>query len=618
MTPRRHEPGLHRRTPYHDYDGAPPMSPSAQQPAPVVPHVDRKQPPLKRIRQRLAFLYGEDQADEVARRIARIIETHKQLRKRQVTGPFWTHHDVMLITYGDAIQSPERAPLQTLHDFLKRHLAGSFSMVHVLPFFPWSSDGGFAVTDFRAVNPLLGNWHDILELEQDFDLVMDLVLNHCSRENLWFIDYIAGQEPACHYFIEVDPNNNLSMVTRPRSTPVLSGVRTHRGLCYVWTTFSNDQIDLNYANPDVLLEFVDILLYYFRRGARMVRLDAVAYLWKQIGTTCIHLPQTHQVVKLFRDVLSLVEPGALIMTETNVPHEENVTYFGQGDESHLVYQFSLPPLLLHALHTGSTRYLRDWAMGMEAMELPADCTFLNFTASHDGVGLRPLEGLVPEAEIKALLEAMRERGGYISTRRNVDGSDTPYELNISYFDAFRPAHGADPQWHVPAFLVSQIVALSLKGIPAVYIHSLTATPNDVIGVEVSGLTRAINRRRWDRGELEGLIAHPTSETGRVFGIYQRLLRVRREQVDFHPEADQHVLGLENGLFGLLRVAPDESQRILALYNFTATPRQIAHGQLPADFARWRDLLELSVCVLSEDGLVLPPYAACWFSTGAAA
>ena len=573
-------------------------------------------PPEQRIRQRLAYLYGEEEADEITRRIARIIETHKQLRKRQVSGPFWTHHDVMLITYGDSVQSPERPPLQTLHDFLRHHLAGTFSMVHVLPFFPWSSDDGFSVTDFRAVNPALGNWHDILEMEQDFDLVMDLVLNHCSRENLWFIDYIAGQEPACNYFIEVDPDENLSMVTRPRSTPVLSGVRTHRGMCHVWTTFSNDQIDLNYANSDVLLEFVDILLYYFRRGARMVRLDAVAYLWKQISTSCIHLPQTHQVVKLLRDVLSLVEPGALIMTETNVPHAENITYFGDGDEAHLVYQFSLPPLLLHALHTGSTRYLRDWAMGLEATELPANCTFLNFTASHDGVGLRPLEGLVPETEIKTMLEAMRERGGYISTRRNMDGSDSPYELNISYFDAFRPRHGADTQWHVPAFLISQIVALSLKGIPAVYVHSLTATPNDTIGVERRGMTRAINRRKWDRGELEGLIANKASETGRVFAIYQRLLRVRREQAAFHPEAEQHVLGLENGLFGLLRVAPDESQRILALYNFTAEPRRLAHALLPDGFSQWRDLLGLSGCVHGTDDLELPPYAACWFSRGA--
>lgn len=582
--------------------------------ADTAPDIDKSLPPEARIRQRLAYLYGEDDAERIGRRVDRILETHKQLREREVKGPLWTHRDVVLITYGDTVQSPERMPLPTLRDFLASHLADAFSMVHVLPFFPWSSDDGFSVTDFRAVNPELGTWEDIAALGEDFDLAMDLVLNHCSRENLWFIDFIAGHEPACDYFIATDPAENLALVTRPRSTPLLHGVRTHRGMRHVWTTFSNDQIDLNYANPDVLLEFIDILLYYVRRGARMLRLDAVAYLWKQIGTSCIHLPQTHQVVKLFHDVLELVEPGVLIMTETNVPHDENITYFGAGDEAHIVYQFSLPPLLLHALYSGNTRYLRDWAMGLEVAELPPECTFLNFTASHDGVGLRPLEGLVPPSEIEALLAAMRERGGFISTRRKPDGTDAPYELNISYFDAFRSPNAADNQWHIPMYLVSQIVALSLKGIPAVYIHCLTATPNDVLGVERTGATRAINRRKWDRAELEGLIANQSSETGRVFHLYQCLLRVRREQPAFHPDATQHVLGLENGLFGVLRVAPDDSQRLLALFNFTGKTQHVPRASLPDGVDTWPELLALTSYEMTEQGIALSPYATCWFSS----
>jgi len=577
------------------------------------PEIDTQLPPLQRLHQRLAYLYGDDHAAPLTRRIERIVDTHRQLRKRQVDGPFWTHRDVVLITYGDTIQSPQGPPLQVLRDFLVTHLADAFSMVHVLPFFPWSSDGGFSVTDFRAVDPALGDWDDIQALGQDFDLAVDLVLNHCSRENLWFIDFIAGQEPACNYFIDVDPDENLSLVTRPRSTPLLSGVRTHRGLRHVWTTFSNDQIDMNYANPAVLLEFIDILLYYIRRGARMIRLDAVAYLWKQIGSNCIHLPQTHQVVKLFRDILEMVEPGALIMTETNVPHAENITYFGDGDEAQVVYQFSLPPLLLHSLHTGSSRYLRDWAMSLDVTPLPANCTFLNFTASHDGVGLRPLEGLVPAAEVEQTLAAMRERGGYISTRRNSDGSDTPYELNISYFDAFRSPGAADNQWHLPMFLVSQIVMLSFRGIPAVYIHCLTATPNDITGVERTGLTRAINRRKWDRAELEALIANQASETGRVFATYQALLPIRRDQEAFHPEAEQVVLGLPNGVFGLLRVAPDASQRILALFNFTDRAQQLPLSGLPEGVADWQELLGLTRASFTAEDVSLPPYAACWFS-----
>lgn len=577
------------------------------------PHIDPSLPAAERMRLRLAFLYGEEKAPGVARRVQRLLDTHVQLRNRQVPGPFWRHDDVVLITYGDTVQSPQGSPLQVLHDFLRTHLIDAFSMVHVLPFFPWSSDDGFSVTDFRAVNESLGTWRDLTDLEADFDLVMDLVLNHCSRENLWFIDFIAGEAPACDYFFEVAADENLSMVTRPRSTPVLSGVRTHRGLRHVWTTFSNDQIDMNYANPDVLIEFIDILLYYFRRGARMVRLDAVAYLWKQIGTNCIHLPQTHQVVKLFRDVLREVEPGALIMTETNVPHSENITYFGEGDEAQVVYQFSLPPLLLHALHSGSTRYLSDWAQSLESLALPPGCTFFNFTASHDGVGLRPLEGLVPDAEVADMLEAMRERGGYISTRRNANGLDSPYELNISYFDAFRAASPSEQAWHIPRFFVSQLVALSFKGIPAVYIHCLTATPNDVLGVERTGATRAINRRKWDRAELEGLIGNRQSETGQVFSTYQSFLRIRRAQPAFHPDGAQQVLALGDEVFGLLRTAPDDTQRILALFNFTSRSQQLPAADLPEGAAQWPDLLGLTGCRQSGGDLTLSPYGVCWLA-----
>ncbi len=567
----------------------------------------------ERILQRLEFLYGHDLGRQVSKRIFRYIDTHMQLRTRSVVGPFWTHADIVLITYGDSIQSPTRPPLQTLRSFLNRHLPMEFSMVHILPFFPWSSDDGFSITDFRAVNPELGSWEDIAALEECYDVVIDLVLNHCSRENLWFADFIAGQEPACDYFIDTDPEENLSAVTRPRSTPLLTGVRTHRGLRHVWATFSNDQIDLNYKNPDVLLEMIDILLYYFRRGARMVRLDAVAYLWKEIGTSCIHLPQTHEVIKLLRDILALVEPGALIMTETNVPHEENISYFGNGDEANVVYQFSLPPLLLHAIYSGTTRYLQAWAQSLEQTPIPKGCTYLNFTASHDGIGLRPLEGLVPQAEVNTMLQEMRNRGGFISTRQNIDGSDTPYELNITYFDAFRDPHANANQWHIPAFMLSQIVALTLRGIPAIYIHGLFATPNDHIGVERSGHTRAINRRKWDNSELKNLMANHESETGHVFQIYKKLLRIRRRQLAFHPDTSQHVLTLEDGLLGIERVLADKSQHIIAVFNFTHEAKTLRLNALPEDIREWKELIDETEVHFEGGNLNLPPYAAFWFS-----
>jgi glycosidase len=566
----------------------------------------------QRIEARLAYLYGADRSAGIARRVVRLLKTHRQLRTRVLQGALWSEADTVLITYGDTIQSSTKPPLQTLHQFLTEHLQNAFSMVHILPFFPWSSDDGFSVTDFRAVKQDLGSWQDLRAISEDFDLAIDLVLNHCSRENLWFIDYIFGEEPACHYFIEVDPSTNVSMVTRPRSTPLLSGVRTQTGMRHVWATFSNDQIDLNYANPDVLIEFLDILLYYIRRGARMIRLDAIAYLWKEIGTNCIHLPQTHQVVKLFRDVLELVEPSVLIMTETNVPHAENMSYFGAGDEAHVIYQFSLPPLLLHALHAGTASYLNAWAKGLDSFDTPPNCTYLNFTASHDGVGLRPLEGLVPAAEVDALLEAMRQRGGYISTKSNSDGTESPYELNISYFDAFRGSQG-DNRWHIPMFMVSQIIALSFKGIPAVYIHCLTATPNDTLGVERTGMTRSVNRRKWDMAELERRICDTESEAGTVFAQYRHLLALRRMQPAFHPDAAQHILDIDDSVFCFERIAPNAAQRILVVANLSSRRIDLDRGRLPVDLMQRKDLLQINTPDIGAERLRLEPYAVFWFS-----
>ena len=567
----------------------------------------------KNIVNRSKHLYGEIVGSDVSERIFQLISGHQDMRSRSVDGPYWTHEDIVLITYGDMIQSPSQPPLQTLRSFLNRNLPSEFSMLHLLPFFPYSSDDGFSITDFRTVNPQLGTWEDISALEESYDLVVDLVLNHCSRENLWFIDYLTGSEETKDFFIEMNPNENLTMVVRPRSTPVLTGVRTHSGMKHVWATFSNDQIDLNYKSPEVLLEFLDILLDYFRKGARMVRLDAVGYLWKEIGTSCIHLPQTHEVVKLFRYVLSLVEPGALIMTETNVPHDENITYFGNGDEAHVIYQFSLPPLLLHAIFSRSTEYLRAWAKELESMFVPKDCTFLNFTASHDGIGLRPLEGLVPDEKKQIMLDALRERGGYISTKRNRDGSESPYELNISYFDAFRDTHADMYQWHIPAFLLSQLFTLSFKGIPAVYIHSLFATPNDNVGVERTGMTRSINRRKWDRSELESLLANHESESGRVFHAYKKYLTIRREQHAFHPDASQLILNLGNEVFGLKRTAVGNTQTIIALYNFTQVRQFVSWQDITVNLLDWIDVLGECETDLTSEGITLPPYAAYWFS-----
>ena len=356
--------------------------------------------------------------------------------------------------------------------------------------------------------PHTGSWEDVQRLGQHFDLMFDLVLNHVSQYSRWFQDYLVGQSPYDRFFIECDPSWELSRVTRPRSLPLLTKFSTSRGPRHLWTTFSPDQIDLNYGEPAVLLEMLSVLLEYVRRGARIIRLDAIAYLWKEVGTSCIHLPQTHEVVKLLRDVLQAVAPQTLLLTETNVPHRENVSYFGQGDEAHMVYQFSLPPLLLDAFAHQDARPISRWLSRLEPP--PRDATYFNFTASHDGIGVRPLEGLVTDERWDQLLQHVERQGGRISQRVNQDGSHSAYELNITYLDALGHPCYRDPADHARRFLASQAVMLGLQGIPGVYFHSLVGSPNDRQAVETTGHARRINRHKYLRSELDSCLKPVTA------------------------------------------------------------------------------------------------------------
>jgi glycosidase len=420
-------------------------------------------------------------------------------------------------------------PLKTLHHFAADHFKEVFSGIHILPFFPYSSDDGFSVTDFQAVRPDLGSWGDIHSIGNDFHLMVDLVANHVSAESGWFQSYLAGEKGFDDLAIEVDSKADLSGVIRPRALPLLSAfTKQPDRQVHVWTTFSADQIDLNYDSLDVLENMVRILLFYVSQGAKIIRLDAIAYLWKNIGTSCIHLPQTHDMVRLFRKVLDLTAPGVVLVTETNVPHDENISYFGSGDdEAQMVYNFTLPPLLLYSLATGSARVFSDWA---RTLVPPSSRTaFFNFTASHDGIGVRPLEGILPSSEISRLADRVRQNGGHVSEKQNPDGSLSPYELNITYLDALKDPSVSTDLLQIPRFLASQAVALAIPGVPAVYIHSMLGSQNWTEGVRLTGRARTINRARLSADTVYAELADPGSRRARIYSSYADMLRVRSRQ-----------------------------------------------------------------------------------------
>ncbi|MEC7379121.1 MAG: alpha-amylase family glycosyl hydrolase, partial [Pseudomonadota bacterium] len=385
--------------------------------------------------QNLTVLYGEGGASYLAKRMMAIAMGELMARPEEHADPKpLSAADRMLICYGDSVRDEPGMPLSALRQFATQYLQNSISTIHILPFFPSSSDDGFAVIDYQTVRRDLGDWSDINALSADFDLMFDLVINHCSRENLWFADFVGGREPGCDYFHEMPSMVGLESVVRPRNSPLLTHVHTYQGIKRVWTTFSDDQIDLNFANPEVLCEFVHILFSYIAQGARFIRLDAIAFLWKELSTSSINLEQTHCVVRVLRALIDEMQTRTLLLTETNLPHNENVSYFGSRDEAHLVYQFSLAPLILYSYLFNDGQYLGQWAEQLEPP--PAGCSFVNFIASHDGIGLRPLEGLVPASDIQRLTDAAHERGGFAAMRSADDGTETVYELNIALFSAF--------------------------------------------------------------------------------------------------------------------------------------------------------------------------------------
>jgi glycosidase len=535
---------------------------------------------------------------EVRSRLVALAGDHAHLlRDRHVAAP--SHETVYLITYGDGIRRTDETPLHTLAGFLRDQVGDVVSDVHLLPMFPWTSDDGFAVVDHRAVNPELGTWTDIAELAEDHSLMFDFVANHTSSTSPWFLGWLAG-DPAYHgYYLERDDTFDTSRVVRPRTTPLFHPFRRPDGSrAMAWTTFGDDQVDVDVRTPETLLELTDVLLGYLRRGASTIRLDAIGFLWKESGTTCLHLPQTHAVIKLWRAIVDAVLPGAQLITETNVPHVENVSYFGDGtDEASLVYQFALPPLVLHSFVTGSTARLADWATGIRPVS--ATATWFNFLASHDGIGLRASEGILDDDERDALVRRIHDHGGRVSMALRPDGTSVVYELNLSYLDALcTPDEARDPAVLAAKTLAAHSILLAFVGVPAIYYHSLVGSPPDHDGMVRTGISRRINRGVLDADRLVEELEHDPRRR-EVFTGMRRLLALRRGQAALSPYAAQRVERLDDRVLALRR-AEGTRDEMLCLTNVSAEPVALP-GVSGHDVVTDRHV----------DDLVLPPWGYAW-------
>lgn len=545
----------------------------------------------------LKTIYPE-QFEDVHVKIEKLIDKHKI--EKQIN---WvSEEDIMLITYGDSIIKEGEKPLKTLNHFLNTFTKDQLTNVHLLPMFPFSSDDGFSVIDYEKINPDLGDWDDINALAKHRGLMFDAVINHISKSSDWFQGYLNGDETYKNYFVECDPKKDYSDVVRPRALPLYYPYQTSEGIKYVWATFSDDQIDLNYGHPDVLIHILEILIKYAKNGARFIRFDAVGFLWKKIGTSSIHLHETHLLVQLMRYVLDQTVPGTIIVSETNVPHKENITYFGDGtNEAHMVYQFPLPPLTLFSFVSGDATKLTDWARSLDDTRLTNQTTYFNFLASHDGIGMRPVEDILNHEEKQMLVNHVTVNGGKISYKNNKDGSTTPYELNISYQDAVSKL-GDTQKIRIAKFLGAQVILLSMIGIPGIYIHSLLGSRNDYEGLESSKINRRINREKLNYDLLAKEIKDSKSTRYQVFNQYLDLIDIRKQHKAFSPFSSQEVLSLDHRVFSLIRSDEKTSERILVLVN-------VSDQEIKLDtLYQGKDLMHQ---VHVRDKIILKPYQYRW-------
>lgn len=584
----------------------------------------------ERIRRRLAFLYGEDRAGRWLPELERILAVHaahkppEMEEKERGYDPaerFCQRHEI-LITYGDIVQGPGETPLSVLHDFVRALYPESLNTLHLLPFFPYSSDRGFAVVDFRRVDPKLGSWEDIRRKKRRYDLMFDAVLNHCSSQSEMFLEFCNGHPAYRDFFIAFDSPDDLTpeqrrKIFRPRTTDILTRFETIGGPKWLWTTFSPDQVDLNFRNPAVLMQIIDSILLYIRRGADLLRLDAVTYLWAEPGTESVHLPQTHEIVKLLRDVVDAVALGVALVTETNVPHRENVSYFGDGsDEAHLVYQFALPPLVLHAFYREDATLLSRWA----AQVLPPSdrATFLNILDTHDGIGLVGATGFWPAAERDFVVETARARGAYVSHKSVGNGGEEPYEINTTWWSALDPGGGSEPlERQVRRYLASRAVALVLQGVPGIYVHGALGSANDHDRVRRTGVHRDANRGFIDAARVLAEREEPGSRVSLLHRWGGRLALLRAQLPTFHPRGAQEVLELSPRVFAVRRSAPEGDAHLVALINVTGSRVELSipADRLPVRAPAWVDLLNETTW-RTKDGalpLALAPYDVAWLS-----
>ena len=568
----------------------------------------------KRIHLHIERIYStslnETEILEFSDNIYNLIVSKKTLHASSLLSDQWSEKTTVLITYANSITSTNNmSPLSSLQKFVSSKCQQFIDTVHILPFFPSSSDDGFAVKDYYNIDNEFGDWKDIINISKSFRVMADVVINHGSSEGVWFKNFIKGEGRGHDYFLSFDNTFDITEVVRPRTSPLLNTFDTHDGTRYLWCTFSKDQVDYNFNNPKVINEFVEIILYYLKMGITIFRFDAVAFLWKRIGTSCMNLEKTHEIIRLFRTIIDYLSPYTVLVTETNTPAAENVSYFGNGNEAHWIYNFSLPPILIYSVLIGNASYLEKLTMSMPPSQIGT--SYLNFIASHDGIGLRPVETFLTKIEVERFTQLMENNGGKITYRSTNTDVDEPYEINISLFDAMKETFSKEKKLFIERYICIHTIMMSLEGVPAFYIHSLFGTENDYALYQKTGHNRSLNRGKIDYNKIN---RGTNTKESKIYNKLKELLLIRRNQAAFHPNALQFTLHLGNELYGIWRQSIDKTQSIFCVTNITEEIVTLSLLDINLDDAdKWHDLITQKAVEDNISNIELKPYQTVWLS-----
>ena len=570
------------------------------------------------ILKRLNFIYrsiiSEDKTLEYSKKINKLINNYKDIGPKNSKNDYWSENTILLITYADSISRGLSG--KTLNDFgkfYKKYLKKFINSIHFLPFFPSSGDGGFSVKNHNDVDKAYGTWEDIQSLSKKANIMTDLVLNHSSSKGDWYKNFLDDKDPGKNYFYVVDKNYDCSKVVRPRDHDLLTEIELQNKKKFLWCTFSHDQIDLNFKNPDVLLEFIKLILKLSSYGIKIFRLDAVAFIWKQPGTTCLNLSQTHEIIKLLRDIVDQLDKNLIIVTETNLPKQENLSYFGKNDEAHWIYNFSLPPLIVNTFLFEDSVALTKWSMKMPPAQLGN--AYLNFIASHDGIGMRPAEGVLSDKEIKKMLQRLKKNGSKFSMRKLSNNEEKVYEANISLFNALQFTDSdLKGKFALKRFIAAHCIILAIEGVPAFYFNSLFATKNDEETFANTGVKRNLNRYKWHYSTLVDLIKTNNTIEKNCYEIFKKLISIRKIQPAFHPNATQFTLNLDKNIFAVWRQSRDRKQSIFALTNVSSKTIKLNTNKINLiDDEKWFDLLSQETKITDDQYVKLMPFQSLWIT-----